>query len=94
MRSRWFAVILLAGCAPAYAPELDEPVMQQVGGAQCDATFFEGLKGEPIEVVRRLNTPLRVRILGPDEFVTRDFDPDRLTFTEAPDGTVSRVFCG
>lgn len=82
----------LAACAPpAPAPEPEASVSVDV---TCEAGFFEYLRGEPIEVVNTLNTPLNVRVLGPDDFVPRDFDPNRLTFTTTPDGTVSRVFCG
>ncbi|MCA8878603.1 MAG: hypothetical protein KDA73_01335 [Rhodobacteraceae bacterium] len=60
----------------------------------CDATTFDYLKGEPIESVGSIATPLRVRVLGPDDFVPKDYDPNRLTFTTSPTGTVSRIFCG
>jgi hypothetical protein len=81
---------VLAACAPP-APE---PVAPVVADVSCEASFFEYLRGEPIEVVDTLQTSLRVRVLGPDDFVPRDFDANRLTFTTAPDNTVSRVFCG
>lgn len=39
-----------------------------------------------------------VRVLGPDEFLTKDYDPSRLTITTAVnrdgDNVVGRVFCG
>lgn len=80
----------LAACAPP-APETAAPVAAEV---TCEAGFFDYLRGEPIEVVDTLATPLPVRVLGPDDFVPRDFDPNRLTFTTTPEGTVSRIFCG
>jgi hypothetical protein len=82
--------VLLAACAPP-APEPVAPVATEVS---CEASFFDYLRGEPIEIVDTLQTGLTVRVLGPDDFVPRDFDPNRLTFTTAPDDTVSRVFCG
>ncbi|MGS4946354.1 hypothetical protein ACVDG3_12805 [Meridianimarinicoccus sp. RP-17] len=81
---------MLAACAPA-APDAVTPVTSEV---TCEASFFEYLRGEPIAVVDTLQTGLNVRVLGPDDFVPRDFDANRLTFTTAPDDTVSRVFCG
>ncbi|PWR01441.1 hypothetical protein DKT77_17200 [Meridianimarinicoccus roseus] len=83
--------ILISACAPS-APTGPEPAAAPA--VPCEASFFENLKGEPIEVVDSIVTPLRVRVLGADDFVPRDFDPNRLTFTTAPDGTVSRIFCG
>ena len=78
----------LAACGPPPPEEPARPVVT------CNAADFEYLQGEPIDVVNTLSTRLPVRVLGPDDFVPRDFDPNRLTFTESPDGEVSRVFCG
>ncbi len=80
----------LAACAPP-APEPVAPVVPEI---TCEASFFAYLRGEPIAVVDTLQTGLRVRVLGPDDFVPRDFDANRLTFTTSPEGDVSRVFCG
>lgn len=85
------AALLPAACAPSDGLEETAPPEPT---ATCEAGFFDDLKGEPIEVIDTLNTPLRTRVLGPDDFVPRDFDPNRLTFTTSPDGTVSRIFCG
>lgn len=84
------AGIALAACAPS-DPEYGASAPAAI---TCDASLFEGLKGEPIDVVDSLTTGLTVRVLAHDAFVTRDFDPSRLTFTESPDGKVSRIFCG
>jgi len=92
MRHTLLALILpaaLAACAPA--PDPVAPVVPEI---TCNASFFEYLRGEPIEVVDTLVTTLDVRVLGPEDFVPRDFDANRLTFTTSPEGNVSRVFCG
>lgn len=82
------ALAALGACGPriptASGPE---PVV-------CRASDYEYLQGAQIDEVAALPTNLRVRVLASDSFVPRDFDPNRLTFTESPDGTVSRVFCG
>lgn len=85
------SALVLIACAPS---QRTNAVGQAPAGATCDAGFFDYLKGEPITVVDTLTTPLRVRVLGADDFVPRDFDPNRLTFTTSPDGEVSRIFCG
>ncbi|MCA8882419.1 MAG: hypothetical protein KDA50_01470 [Rhodobacteraceae bacterium] len=84
------AGLALAACAPP------EPAYetQTLAAPTCDASLFEGLKGEPIEIVDSVNTDLVVRVLAADAFVPRDFDRNRLTFTTSPGGTVSRIFCG
>lgn len=83
--------ILISGCAPS-APTGE--AAQAAPTVTCNASFFEDLKGEPIDVVNSIATPLRVRVLDADDFVPRDFDPNRLTFTTSPDGEISRIFCG
>jgi len=94
MRARLFLagamVAAMTACGPGPLEETaaPEPVVT------CNAARFSYLRGEPIEVVDTLDTVLEVRVLGPEEFVTRDYDPNRLTITESPDGNVSRVFCG
>ena len=87
-----FAALLVAACAPStepvYTPGPTAPAVV------CNAVDFDYLKGQPIESVATVVTPLNLRVLGPNDFVPKDYDPNRLTFTTAPDGTVSRVFCG
>ncbi|QIE40853.1 hypothetical protein G5B39_02045 [Rhodobacteraceae bacterium SC52] len=85
------AGFLLSACAPSQNTSSDTPAAQPV---TCNASFFDDLKGEPIEVVDSIPTQLQVRVLAADSFVPRDFDPNRLTFTTSPDGNVSRIFCG
>ena len=50
--------------------------------------------GEMLSPAPRVMLPLQVRVLGASDFVPKDYDANRLTFTTAPNGTVSRVFCG
>jgi len=85
------ACLVLGACAPASMPSPGTPVQQQ---ETCNAEAFGYLRGEPRAAAETLMTGLRVRILGPDDFVTRDYDPNRLTVTITPDDTVGRVFCG
>jgi len=85
------ACLLVAACAPAATPPPADPVQQQ---EVCNAEVYSYLRGEPRAAAETLMTGLRVRILGPDDFVTRDYDPNRLTITITPEDTVGRVFCG
>lgn len=95
MRLTFFllAAAALAACGP---PDnlSGAPGASPVSGAVCNAAVYNDLVGEPISIVYTLNTGLNVRVLGADEFVTRDFDPNRLTFTTTRDDTIGRVFCG
>lgn len=86
------ACTALTGCAQR-ADNLSSGATP-ASSAVCDASLYADLVGEPIFVVDTLNTGLNVRILAADGFVTKDYDPTRLTFTTTPDDTVGRVFCG
>lgn len=96
------ASALLASCGPPPDTVGLEPVRGTTTGASfspvadgsCNAELYSDLVGEPIGVVNTLNTGLQVRVLAADAFVTRDFNPNRLTFTTTPRDTVGRVFCG
>ena len=84
-------MVLLAACAPPPEPPVQEPV---AFAETCNAEAYAYLKGQPIDSVGMLTTTLKTRVLAADSFVPRDFDPNRLTFTTSPEGTVSRIFCG
>ena len=86
------ASLLVAACAPQTDPYY--PGGPTVPPVTCDAKQYDYLKGQPIETVATVITPLQVRVLGASDFVPKDYDANRLTFTTAPNGTVSRVFCG
>lgn len=94
--------IILASCAP---PPPGQVGLEPAGGqslspvaaaadGSCNAEIYKNLIGEPISVVNTLNPGVRVRVLAADAFVTRDFNPNRLTFTTTRQDTVGRVFCG
>jgi len=65
-----------------------------VSDGSCNAELYKDLIGEPISVLDSLALGPNLRILPADSFVTRDFDPNRLTFTTTRKDTVGRVFCG
>ena len=82
----------LISCGPPQ--NLEGSTGQPASGEVCNATIYADLVGEPITVVDTLSTSLQVRVLAADAFVTKDFDPNRLTFTTTTKDTVGRVFCG
>jgi hypothetical protein len=84
----------LTACGPQANLADGGPSGGPSGPVVCNAFVYQDLVGQPIGVVDTLNTGLNVRVLGPDSFVTKDFDPNRLTFTTTPKFEVGRVFCG
>ena len=87
MRLTFFilAAAALAACGPPDNLAGGAPGAVPAGGTVCNAAIYNDLVGEPIATVYTLNTGLNVRVLGADEFVTKDFDPNRLTFTTTRD---------
>ena len=86
------AAVALTACAQRADNLSQSP--SSVSTGVCDALVYADLVGEPITVVDTLSTGVNVRILAADGFVTKDYDPNRLTFTTTPDDTIGRVFCG
>lgn len=66
--------------------------------ANCQAEMYQDIVGSPIDAAQDVIYGGTVRVLGPDEFLTKDYDPSRLTITTAVnrdgDNVVGRVFCG
>lgn len=95
--------LALTACDPA------GDAMQSTGGtgtassaavlsANCEAEIYQDLVGSPIIAAQDVTYAGTIRVLGPDEFLTKDYDPSRLTITTAVnrdgDNVVGRVFCG
>ena len=60
----------------------------------CGAARLAGFLGEPAVEVAAIETPGPVRILGPNDAMTLDFNPDRLTILTDSDGLVTELRCG
>lgn len=93
------ACVTLAACDPAgpqaeYAPATGSASAAAIASANCDAELYQYLVGGPIEGAQTIAYAGTIRILGPDDFVTRDYDPSRLTVTTWPNQTIGRIFCG
>lgn len=94
------ALLPLAACDPAGSqygqPETvaGSASAAAIASANCQAEVYQYLIGGPIEAAQLIQYTGTVRVLGPDDFVTRDYDPSRLTVTTLPGDIVGRVFCG
>lgn len=68
-----------------------------IAAANCEAELYQHLVGGPIELADEVTYIGTVRVLAHDEFLTKDYDPSRLTITTRRDRSgdvVGRVFCG
>jgi len=93
------SLLPLAACDPAGpAVQRYDPVSASaaaIQSADCTAQSYAGLIGAPMDEARAsISYAGPIRILGKDDFVTRDYDPHRLTLTTTPKDTVGRIFCG
>ena len=79
--------------AVATAPTPVEPA------AGCNARPVQDLVGQHAsaliaEGARQRAGAVRVRMIGHDQMVTREYDPGRLNLQLDPQGRVARVYCG
>ncbi len=85
-------LLAAAACTPIAEREAEGTALP--AAFSCNAALYSDLVGQPIDLAYGINPGFPVRILGPDDFVPRDFNSNRLTFTTTPDETIGRVFCG
>ena len=79
---------LLAACEPvppAVVP--DEP------SDQCGASGYQGLVGQPRDLLASMTFPIGTRLIGPDDAVTADFRPERLNIEYGRSGRIEKVSC-
>lgn len=79
---------LVAACEPM-------PVEETLPEAQdaCRASAYQGLIGQPREVLNSMTFPIGTRQIGPDQAVTSDLRPDRLNIEYGTSGRIEKVSC-
>lgn len=77
--------LLLAACAGSF-PGLRD--------ADCGAARLAEFVGQPAVEVAAIETPGPVRILGPNDLMTLDFNPERLNILTDEAGIVTELSCG
>lgn len=84
----------LAGCMTMPNPQPLQQPTGEVGSDTCGAAQAANLMGAPRSVVEFVDFEQPVRILGPEDVMTMDFNPNRLNFTIGPSGVVTKITCG
>ncbi|MCF3973068.1 I78 family peptidase inhibitor [Paracoccus salsus] len=82
------AVAVLAACEPVAPPVLPDPPADE-----CGAAGYQGLVGQPRDILRPMTFPLGTRVIGPDDAVTADFQPERLNIEYGRAGRIEKVSC-
>ena len=85
-----------AGCAAllALAACVSEPPAVAAEEDQCGASAQQGLIGQSREVLTEKSFTGPVRVIGPNQAVTMDFNPERINLETDAVGIITRVFCG
>lgn len=79
-------LVLLAACTSNEIPTRD-PV------PSCGAVGYSAFIGGPVAALEAQELPRSARILRPDQAITLDFSPDRLTIDVDQSGRVSSITC-
>ena len=97
-----FALPLLSACViPIPVPEGTPGAIQVVAGDACGASSLSrSLVGQPRRLAEQVQfllpsgQPATVRVLGPNDAATMDYNPERANVRVDAAGTVTSVDCG
>lgn len=78
-------ILLLTACAGGFP---------DTGDADCGAARLTEFVGQPAVEVAAIETAGPVRILGPNDLMTMDFNPERLNILTDEAGIVTELSCG
>lgn len=82
------ALVALAGCEPMGVPVVDQ------SPNQCGALDLQYLVGSPDTVLETMRFGGPVRIYGPGDAVTMDYNPNRINFELDRYKMIARITCG
>lgn len=82
------ASLVLAACEPV--PPATTP---DLPADECGAGGYQGLIGQPRDVLSQMTFPIGTRVIGPDDAVTSDFRPDRLNIEYGRSGRIEKISC-
>ena len=89
---------LLAGCVSTTPPPPVVIAAPEAPVIVCDATPFQNLVSKPIAQANYIDYPGTVRVVGPDDYLTKDYDIQRITVTTLRnrnnEEVIGRIFCG
>jgi hypothetical protein len=81
-------MVLLAACEPV------EPVAQpEPPTDQCGASRYQGLLGQPRDILASMTFPIGTRMMGPEDAITADYRPERLNIEYGSTGRIEKISC-
>ena len=81
-------LLLLAACDDQFADPADFD-----GQPRCGAEAYYSLLGKKASALDNVDLPKSSRVLRPDDVITMDFSPDRLTIDIYRSGLITSVTC-
>ena len=94
------ACLALGACDPAgsasgggYAGSEGSASAAAISTADCGAETWQHLVGGPVALAMEQSYGVPWRFIGPDGFITKDYNPHRLTVTSTDGDTVGRIIC-
>ncbi len=92
------AILVLAACDPAGSAystgsASGSASATAINAADCGAEAYQHLVGGPLGLALDLPYAGPKRYLGPEQSVTQDYNPHRLTVTSTDGETVGRIIC-
>ena len=97
------APVLLAACVvpiPVPVPEGTPGAIQIDPGDSCGARDLRSLIGQPasaaqgVRIVGASGAAVPIRVIGPGDAVTEDFNPTRVNLRTDAAGTITGIDCG
>jgi hypothetical protein len=93
MKRHMIWVLALTACQPTQDPRFLGPPEQAPGVDACGAAELADMVGEPKTILQTMRFAVPVRVIEPGTAVTADFQPNRLNFEIAGDGTITKIAC-
>ena len=88
MRFLFPLLLVLAACDAQFTDPVDFD-----GQPRCGAEDYYSLLGQNASVLNRIDLPKASRVLRPDDVITMDFSPDRLTIDIDQSNLIASVTC-
>ncbi|AUH35367.1 hypothetical protein CUV01_10565 [Paracoccus tegillarcae] len=84
-------MLVLAACEPI--AQTDTPARPPQAADLCGASGYQGLVGQPRDVLSAMKFPIGTRVIGPDDAVTADYNRERLNIEYGRGGLIEKVGC-
>lgn len=93
MRNASLLMAVLAATGLAACEPVPPAVTPDTPAYACGAAGYQGLIGQPRDVLGPMTFPIGTRVIGPDDPVTADLNPKRLNIEYGRGGRIEKISC-